>query len=344
MRINFANGLTLIYEQGVEQSYLYDVISFVQAWDNSSPYIVAHTSGSTGLPKRIELFKRDMVASAKLTNHYFGLSSHSRLLLALSPSYIAGKMMIVRAIVARCTLVVVEPKSNPFLLHQPTQIDLCALVPMQVEAIHSCERSRSVLNQMRAVIIGGAALLPTLVAELQQVKPPCFLTYGMTETVSHIALKLINGESPPSLYIAMSGVTFEQDSRGCLVINAPHFTQQRFCTNDIVVLHSATAFDWVGRYDHVVNSGGVKMSPEVLEQKLSGIISTRYYITSMFHRKLGEKLVLVVEGKRWSERELRVFSQYVSQLLTPYERPKVILFRDKLAETSTRKLIKRLVV
>ena len=308
---------------------------FLSHWMDESEIIRAETSGSTGVPKTILLSKKNMIASAKLTNQYFGLKEDADVLLCLSADYIAGKMMIVRAIIGNLHLVVSEPCSCP-IIDRP--MAFAAMVPMQVEAMLNSEGGSQSLNLLSTLLIGGSAPSEELERRLLGISTSCFASYGMTETVSHIALRALNGPDKSMGYEALAGVWFEQDERECLVIHAPHLQDIPFITNDIVRLKNNNRFEWVGRFDHVINSGGIKLFPELLEGKIAPFIQQRFYIIGKKDEKLGEMAVLVIEGRLGTEH----LEGLLRSVLTPYEIPREIIFMPTFEETSTGKIIRRL--
>lgn len=261
--------------------------NFLAEWSNPSPYVVAHTSGSTGVPKHIELLKKDMEASAAATNRYFSIDASSLLHLPLSPSYIAGKMMIVRANEAGCRLVAEIPSNNPLKVAS-APIQLMAVVPSQCEALIENELAHKYL---RNLIVGGAPIAPALEKKLLQMSWRSFATYGMTETCSHVALRVLGSD----VYTALPGIKFETDSRECLRIIAPYFSWSGLQTNDVVRLLSSTTFHWLGRADNVINSGGIKLHPEQLEQWLQGAIDYPFMVRRAHHPRWGESPEVVVE-------------------------------------------------
>ena len=261
------------------------VEDFRNEWDNSLPYVVAYTSGSTGAPKEIQLPKSDMLRSAEATVRRFGISRDSVLGLPLSVDYIAGKMMCVRTWISGAELVTM-PVSNRLVIDR--RYDLLAIVPSQVDSlIESCSNPTLCGN----IIIGGAALDENRRRALIEREFKAYQTYGMTETCSHVALQDISDES--KLYRAMPGISFETDPRGCLVIIAPGFSFGRLVTNDIVDLVGVSSFKWLGRYDNVINSGGIKIAAEQLETEITPIIGCPFYVTAAPDEKWGEVPVVV---------------------------------------------------
>lgn len=297
------------------------VVSFLREWYTDIPYVMGYTSGSTGTPKPIQLLKSDMRASARLTNRYLGINHDATLLLCLSPTYIAGKMMIVRAIEANAQLVVVDPTSTP-LDTVSCPVTLAAMVPMQVTATLQQPDGVDKLLHISRLLVGGAPIGDDLERQLLQLPIHIYATYGMTETVSHVALRRM-GET---CYTAIGDVTFATDARSCLVINAPRLSGQRFVTNDVVLLTDDRHFVWQGRYDNVIMSGGLKFCAEEIERKISSLIASRYYITSTPDALLGERIVLVIEAVAYDEAQLVALRENLAQHLTRYEMPREIRF------------------
>lgn len=315
------------------------LFEFFKDWFNKSDVIQAQTSGSTGIPKTIFLNKESMIASAKLTNQYFGLKSKDTVLLCLSTNYIAGKMMVIRALVGDLNLVVIEPSSCPII---DQSIDFAAMVPMQVETMLNSTTGMASMANISKLIIGGSAVSNLLESKLQTISTACFATYGMTETVSHIALRYLNGSNKSSEYQALESVWFEQDERECLIVHAPYINDKNLITNDIVRLKSKSTFEWCGRFDNVINSGGIKLFPEIIENKIVTCIDQRFFISSKKDELLGDKAILVLEGESFSTAALQNLKVRLGTLLSPYEMPREIVFMPKFEETNSGK-VKRVV-
>lgn len=298
-----------------------DTLSFVNEWFNSSPVVTAHTSGSTGKPKNIKLLKSDMLKSAMATNRFFGINSDSVLACPLSSGYIAGKMMIVRAIAAGCRMIAATP-SNRFDLPESNRISLIAIVPSQLE--HTLNRYG---DRTENILVGGAPLSVEQQNLVSQYSGNVYLSYGMTETCSHVALKRVGTDGA---FRALPGISFDIDTRGCLIINAPGFSFSGTVTNDIVELRDECSFVWRGRYDNVINSGGIKVYPEEIEQKIAYLcnIGSQFYITKRAHAKWGEIPVLVI--KTTDELDIQDIATEIRNVLSKAERPKEILVTDKI--------------
>lgn len=312
------------------------VDEFLNEWHSESNYVIGHTSGSTGKPKEIKLLKADMRASANLTNNFFGITKDSVLMLCLSPDYIAGKMMIVRAEEAHARLLTEKPSNHPLEQHDGPTIDLLAIVPSQ--ALWLVDHP-NLLKCVRNIIVGGGEIHSELRKKLSSLSSRVYATYGMTETCSHVALSRIS--ETPQPFRALPPVTFEQDERNCLVINTPQFSFEKLATNDIVDLIDNTTFYWRGRFDNVINTGGIKVFPEEIERLISPMIDRRFYITSSPSEKWGQEVIIKIEGEPMSKTEQDELMAKMSIVLSAYQRPKGMIFLHKFTETATGK-VKRL--
>lgn len=321
------------------------IFSFLSDFLSSSETISVQTSGSTGKPKLIDIQTEFMVNSALATGKFFDLKENTTALLCMNPNFIAGKMMLVRAMTLGWKLDVVAPSLNPLEKINKTY-DFCALVPLQVH--HSLDE----LHKIKKLIVGGGAISKELETRLQTVKTEVFATYGMTETITHIAVKRVNGEKlkrnsrqyiPSSVvkryfYKTLPNIKISKDNRDCLIIDASKVAKNKVVTNDLIDLISDTEFQWLGRYDNIINSGGVKLIPEQIEQKLANIIEQRFFVVGIKDAVLGEKLVLVVEGKGLSKQSIILNEVQHLSSLSKYEVPKEIYFADKFVETDTKKI------
>lgn len=308
-----------------DEVYLQDIGFFLKEWTNTETHIIVKTSGSTGVPKEVKLLKKHMIHSALATGQYFNLKEHTTALLCLSANYIAGKMMLVRALVLGWNIYLKPPTGIP--LDDDTIYDFAAMVPLQVV------KSLNKLESIKQLIIGGAPVSLSLQQQLQSVSTQCYVTYGMTETCTHIAVKNLNNIDD-NVYETLPNITISQDERECLVITAPTVSEEVIVTNDIVKLTSLHQFEWLGRYDSIVNSGGVKLFPEQIERKLSGLIKQRFFVAGIPDEILGERLILVIESNAidlYGKNEL-------TQLLSKYEVPKSIYYITNFKETTTGKV------
>lgn len=316
------------------------VLSFCRAWLTGQSEFHLHTSGSTGPPKAIRIRREAMAASAALTQQALGLTADMHALVCLDTGLIAGQMMLVRGLEVGMTLHVEPPTANPFTqLPGSVHIDFAALVPYQLEAILQTD-TRIRFESMQVAIIGGAPLRDALTEQLNPYACRFFATYGMTETVSHIALRSLNGPNRKPWFRVLPGITFETDSRGCLVINAPYLAEA-VVTNDLIRTIDSDQFEWLGRWDHVINSGGKKIHPEVVEKKLAAVIAAidpriRFFIASQPHPQLYQQVVLVVESEATETLLDRMTD--IGNLLDQYEVPRQILGVPRFAETASGKI------
>jgi len=298
---------------------------FLLDWFDSKSYIEMQTSGSTGTPKIVKVGKQAMVNSALATADFFELKPSDTALLCLPVKYVAGKMMLIRAMVLGINLEFVAPSSHP-MKNIENDYDFVAMVPMQAQ------NSLKELHKVKKLIVGGAKINKSLENDLKKLKTTqVFETYGMTETITHIAAKRIGAEA----FTVLPNVTISYDDRKCLVIDAPKINDAVIITNDLVVILNENQFVFLGRIDNIINSGGIKIMPEQVEQKLDGKIDRRFFIASKEDTKLGEKVVLVVEGEPFE------INNTIFEVLDKYERPKEIVFLSKFNETANGKVIRR---
>lgn len=267
---------------------------FLKEWFSDSSTLCLHTSGSTGTPKEIVVRKEQMLQSAKNTCDFFGLKKGDKALLCLPLDYIAGKMMVVRALYAELDLYPLKPDGHP-LGETNIAFDFAAMVPLQVYNSLQSEKEKERLSQIKHLIIGGGAIDEALETELKDFPNAIYSTYGMTETLSHIALRRISGPEASRYYTPLPSVrlTLSKDNR--LIIDAPLVTDEPLTTNDIAEFRPDGYFRIIGRVDNVINSGGIKVQIEETEQILRPYIIGNFAITSRPHPKLGEAIVLLIE-------------------------------------------------
>jgi O-succinylbenzoic acid--CoA ligase len=321
-----------------------EIHHFLESWFSSDKNITVQTSGSTGAPKSIELKKEFVLNSAIATGKYFDLQENTTALLCLPTAYIAGKLMLIRALTLGWHLDVIAPSSHP-LEKVNKEYDFSAMVPLQLE------NSISKLSKIKKLIVGGGVVSKELKTKIQDVFTVIFATYGMTETITHIAVKKLNNFSTlkgritkQSYYQTLPSVTIYIDDRNCLVINAPKVSDEIIYTNDVVQLISDTEFEWLGRFDTVINSSGIKLHPEEIEEKLSEIITNRFFVTGIPDKKLGEKLVLIIEVDSSNKHDVQMFiKKEIRNLksLSKFEIPKEIYCLRSFIETGTKKIQRR---
>ena len=309
-----------------------EVTDFITEWNNSSDFITTKTSGSTGKPKEIKIPKKKMQLSAQMTGKFLQLSAKQNALLCLSPNTIAGKMMIVRAMEFDLNLHITDPASNPLDCVNFT-IDFIAIVPLQLSTIlkNSIDKLRSIKN----CIVGGGTISYEQNNQLIENDLTVFQTYGMTETLSHVALRKI-GKQTEEFYTALEGNHFSINTSNQLIIHTPLLDFEPLVTNDIVELINTNQFCWKGRTDFVINSGGIKLHPEEMELKLSKLIAIPFFISSLKDELLGEKVILCIESKE----KIDLSKIDFIQILSKYEIPKEIYYFEKFEYTESLKINK----
>ncbi len=302
---------------------------FLAEWNNDSPYVHVQTSGSTGTPKPMLVEKQRMLNSARITCDFLGLREGDTALLCMSLDYIAGKMMVVRSIERGLKLISVPPSGHPLNIKH-SRIDFAAMVPMQVynslQVPEECER----LKQIRHLIIGGGAIDDALAAALKTFPNHVWSTYGMTETLSHIALRRLNGPDASDYYTPFPSVKVSLSDDGCLIIDAPLVCAERLVTNDIAEL-SGDRFRILGRKDNVICSGGIKIQIETVERQLRPHLQAPFLITKRPDAKFGEAVVLLTEG---AVDEARAVCEHI---LPKYHHPRIYLHVDQIPLTETGK-------
>lgn len=296
---------------------------FILDWFDAKPYLEMNTSGSTGVPKNIRVDKQAMVNSALATGDFFDLQPGQKVLHCLPTDYVAGKMMFVRAFILGLDMEFVAPSSHP-LEGVKGSFDFCGMVPLQAK------NSMKDLGRIKKLIIGGAKVNKTLEQELVKVPSQIYETYGMTETITHIAAKRV-GETA---FTVLPNVKITTDDRQCLVIDARKISTETIKTNDLAELISDTQFVWKGRFDNVINSGGIKLIPEQIEERLASSISNCFFVYGQADELLGEKLVLYVEGVSMP------IDESIFEVLDKYEKPKEIVFIPEFKRTATGKVIR----
>lgn len=323
----------------VSNAFEQSVKDFIINWLDETDFMMAQTSGSTGTPKPIRLTKENMRKSARMTCKYLRLQKGDTALLAMPVTYIAGKLMLIRAIEQGMRLICHEPTSTFHWEDFRTEfgsdfksIDFVALTPMQVE------KSIDFVAHFEKLIIGGAPLSDKVKQDLYPLSNEIYETYAMTETITHIAFKQVSNQKFPTVnpyFEAFDEVKIQQDERGCLVIATP-YDGLVVTTNDIVELIDERNFNWIGRADNVINSGGIKLFPEQIEDLIKPFIDSAYFISSKKDELLGEKLVLVIEG----EEQVIDLSQ---ANLSKYQIPKEIIFIPEFERTESGKIKRNIV-
>ena len=307
---------------------LADLYVFLHEWFNDEDFVWVKTSGSTGTPKPFKAEKERMMQSAKLTCSYLGLKQGNSALLCMKLGYIAGKMVVVRALIAGLQLTIVPVTGNPLArVDQP--IDFAAMIPLQVFNSLRNPVEKEKLSAIRHLIIGGGSIDSTLVHALQEFPNAVYSTYGMTETLSHIALRRLNGKDAADFYTAMGDVKISVSSDETLIIEAPKVSEKVLQTNDVVELVGSNQFRVIGRIDNIINSGGIKIQIEDVETQLRPFLSDDFAISALPDPKFGEIVVLVVT---------KPIETSVLERLSSYQRPKKVILIEKIPLTETGKI------
>lgn len=302
---------------------------FLLDWLDHSNFIYLESSLASTQPKKILFKKQSLVNSAISTGNFFGVSVGDTALHCLPVNYIAGKMMLIRAMILGLEIDLISPSKKPFYKNQKTY-DFVAMTPTQAF------NSLSELGKVKKLIVGGAYVSLSLQESLIKAKVNAFETYGMMETLSHIAIRTMT--DPVSEFKCLPDVKVQQDERKCLVINAPKLDVKHLITNDQVELLSSTRFRLIGRIDNVINSGGLKLHPEQIERKLSKNLSFHFFIDSISDSLLGEKVVLVVKDD--PQIEFKKLHKQIKECtsLEPSEIPKAIICVKDFIQTYSGKI------
>ena len=293
-----------------------DYYNFLTSWFDENDFILVKTSGSTGTPKEIKLKKIDLISSSKLTADYFKLKPGDKVINCLPVEYIAGKMMLVRSLVLGLDLYLFPVNSSPIKQIQKNY-DLIAFTPMQLE------NSILFIDRIKNVLVGGSAVNENLKQKILNINTNVYETYGMTETITHIAVRnLTKGENE---FTTLPGIEIGKRDN-CLFIKPNHLSIEMVQTNDIVQFTNKNKFLLIGRRDFIINSGGVKLNPETIEKKLAKYISADFVISSIDNSKFGEVVALVFK-KNIPDNYSKAFTH-----LSKYEVPKEVLVIDNFPE------------
>ena len=315
-----------------QQEFLQDLEAFLQEWQNDEPTVWVHTSGSTGTPKPLQVEKERMRASARLTCSFLGLKEGDSALLCMPLQYIAGKMVVVRSLVAGLRLLPVAPCGHPLkdLTEIPT---FAAMIPMQVYNTLQVPEERDKLIEIKHLIIGGGAIDDALGRELKAFPNHVWSTYGMTETLSHIALRRLNGAEASDWYTPFENVRIRLSEENTLIIHAPSVCAEELTTNDIADINDDGKFRILGRKDNTINSGGVKIQIEQVEAALKEYLDIPFQITARKDAKFGE-IVVLLYNKVKEEADIR---RICEEKLPAYWVPKIYLPVEELPLTGTGK-------
>lgn len=329
-----AGDISRLVAEGAENCppALWDLYIFLEKWFDASPVITVHTSGSTGTPKELVVRKDRMMQSARLTCEFLNLQAGDTALLCMNLRYIGAMMVVVRSLVAGLNLIV-RPASGHPLSDIEEPLRFAAMVPLQVYNTLRVPEEKERLEQTDILIIGGGAVDDTLEAEISALPTAVYSTYGMTETLSHIALRRLNGETASKHYYPFPSVELSLSAESTLVIKAPLICGEVLQTNDIACIYPDGSFTIAGRKDNVINSGGIKIQAEEMEERLRPFIPVPFVVTSVPDPRLGQALTLLIAGQV----DVRELESKLQTVLDAYHRPRHIFMTESIPQTENGK-------
>lgn len=314
-----------------DDSFRNDLYQFLHDWFSDKTLLTVQTSGSTGIPKEIQIDKERMMQSARLTCSFLGLQKNDKTLLCMDLKYIGAKMIVVRSLIAGLDLYITTPCGNP-LKNDSQKYDFAAMVPLQVFNSLQTLEEKERLSQIKHLIIGGGAIDSKMAKTIQTFDNHVYSTYGMTETLSHIALRKLNGKDTSDRYYPFESVSLSLSEEQTLIINAPLVNPEILQTNDIAEIFEDGSFRIIGRKDNIINSGGIKIQTEEVEYLLKSCISGNFAVSSVPDSKFGEILVLAIEE------DTNINNPQIETMLPPYFIPKKIIKIDAIPLTQNGKI------
>lgn len=329
-----AGDISRLVAEGAENCppALWDLYFFLEKWFDASPVIIVHTSGSTGTPKELVVRKDRMMQSARLTCEFLNLQAGDTALLCMNLRYIGAMMVVVRSLVAGLNLIV-RPASGHPLSDIEEPLRFAAMVPLQVYNTLRVPEEKERLEQTDILIIGGGAVDDSLEAEMSALPTAIYSTYGMTETLSHIALRRLNGDTASKHYYPFPTVELSLSAESTLVIKAPLICGEVLQTNDIACLYPDGSFTIAGRKDNVINSSGIKIQAEEMEKRLRPFIPVPFVVTSVPDPRLGQALTLLIAGQV----DVRELESKLQTVLDAYHRPRHIFMTESIPQTENGK-------
>lgn len=313
--------------------------TLTQQWLRGDSEFVFFTSGSTGIPKKNTLFREQLIASAQSTIDTLGLQSDEHILVCMNTQFIGGAMLLIRGLILNATMTLQEPSGNPFqLIEKNHPFTFVSFAPVQLfPLLQNAFSEKEKLNRFRFILVGGGSIDSALEQQLTLLSSSVYHTYGMTETVSHIALKHIGKDS---FYTTLKGVHIQTDERNCLAIQSPSTQNKWIQTNDVVTIINDTSFELLGRYDDLINSGGIKIWPATVEQKIRHILGehiSNILVMGIPDPKLGQKSIAILESEKGVDFLLQLLKSELPRLLGKYEIPKQFYVLPHLAYSPTGK-------
>ena len=312
------------------------LLHFIKCWVNGNTNFQLQTSGSTGTPKTVRISREQIVASVVATSNFLSLSQSQRALICLDPNFVASIMMAARCLVNDIDCLLVRPSADP-LKSIDEKIDFASFVPFQIYKMME-NKTITQLDKIENILIGGAPLTQSGFEALATINTNIFVTYGMTETVSHIALMRVKGSFSDAYYEILPGIKIGQDEDGCLHIKGKVTEEKKVQTNDIVEMLDKNKFRWLGRRDHVINSGGIKIHPEQLEKSIEGHFSSEFMISWKFDPKLGSECILIIEGKPIPKEKKNEIENIILKNFSKYYVPKQVIELEEFERTNSGKI------
>jgi O-succinylbenzoic acid--CoA ligase len=340
LRVNSRDLLNRDFDFGSD--YFRLVVSIIKWWSETDQPMEIQTSGSTGHPKTLRFNRQQVKESALLTITALNLTSEKRAMLAIDPKFIGGRMMIIRALVAGMDLICIPPVANPLTIDLTEAVHFGSFVPYQVANIFSDSNSLNRFKKIDQVLIGGAPVGEGLWNKIQELPNQIFISYGMTETLSHVALR--KNKVDQDYYHALPDILFDVDDRGCLNIYAPHIQHEKIQTNDVVELLGRSGFRWIGRADNIINSGGIKINPEQVEESLRIAferigIKQEFIVSGIPDSDLGSKLILIIAAGPADRSDFEIKIRESFEFIPDrYSRPRAVLFVEQMVRNAGGKI------
>jgi len=325
--------------------FAFQVRNVISNWENGNNEFLLETSGSTGVSKKLSFSRTQLEISAKLTINYFGFEKDNHFLCCLPVNKVAGFMMLIRALIAQANIVLAEPSNNPLQNENDNLlVDFSAFVPHQLlNVIDYTPEKLNILSRSKAVIIGGIGVNSFIQNKIEKLPFPVYETYGMTETLTHIAVRRLNSELKTDFFKTLPGIKIKQDNDSCLMIKSPVNNNLWLKTNDIVHIKDDETFQILGRKDNVINSGGVKLIPEKMELKCQAVMAkyfgdSAFFFGSIDDSKYGQRPILMIETDKTKESVTTQFMIEMNETLESYSKPSKILLVKSFVRTATLKI------
>lgn len=309
---------------------IHQLLSF---WESDNNKITVHTSGSTGSLKKINIYKNQMIASAKNTLGYFEIKDNSTFLNCLPVKFIGGKMMLIRAILSKSKIILYKPSVNP-ISKLDTEIDFIGFTPLQLNYLLE---KKHVFKKIKLAIIGGGLISENLISKIQNLTTNCFQTYGMTETISHIALRNLKNCTNKTPYKCLGDFKVGANNKNQLIINSKKLNIENLVTNDKIQIISNKEFLFLNRTDNIINSGGLKINPDEVENKIiKSLGDNNFFIDKIKNDKFGEEIILIALKKI----KIDLLIDSIKLLKDKKIQPKKIYIVDKLIFNDNQKIDK----